>query len=342
MKTALRTGLVLFGICATLAASPPSVDAQGSASNSGNAASTYAIRLEGATIQVDFAAGKFDLPQQNFADRIQRAANAVAVYYGRFPVSRARVLVIPVANEDGVLQGTTWGSVHGAPAFTRLRIGQHTTKEELASDWIMTHELVHMALTSLPDDEEWLEEGIATYVEPIARVQSGELAAEKVWGDMVSGMPNGEPRANDRGMNRTHTWGRTYWGGAMFCLLADVEIRKQTKNQKGLQDALRAIVAAGGTIDTDWPVDRVLREGDRVTGTRVLEEMYAKWSREPVKVDLDNLWKQLGVSESNGQIRINSVAPLADVRVLLTARSQQAILPDDGPSVVVPNGNLGP
>jgi hypothetical protein len=37
----------------------------------------------------------------------------------------------------------------------------------------------------------------------------------------------------------------------MFCLVADVEIRRATGNRKGLQDALRAIVAAGATINTD-------------------------------------------------------------------------------------------
>ena len=39
------------------------------------------------------------------------------------------------------------------------------------------------------------------------------------------------------GLDNTHTWGRTYWGGAMFCLLADVEIRRRTHNRRGLQDA---------------------------------------------------------------------------------------------------------
>jgi hypothetical protein len=38
----------------------------------------------------------------------------------------------------------------------------------------------------------------------------------------------------------------------MFCLVADVQIRKATGNRKGLQDALQAIVAAQGTIDAQW------------------------------------------------------------------------------------------
>ncbi|MBW4039715.1 MAG: hypothetical protein HIU91_12770 [Acidobacteria bacterium] len=108
-----------------------------------------------------------------------------------------------------------------------------------------------MALPSRPDSQHWLEEGIATYVEPVARVQARELTPQRVWGDMIEGMVHGEPEAGDLGLDRTHTWGRIYWGGALFCLIADVEIHKNTDNKLGLQDALRGIVNAGGTIDKD-------------------------------------------------------------------------------------------
>jgi len=127
----------------------------------------------------------------------------------------------------------------------------------------MTHELTHMAFPSLPDEQHWMEEGLATYIEPIARVQAGELEAKQVWWDMMNGMPKGEPAPGDQGMDRTHTWGRTYWAVRLFCLVADVNIRRQTNNKKGLQDALRAIVAAGGTIDNDWPLMQALQVGDK-------------------------------------------------------------------------------
>jgi hypothetical protein len=80
----------------------------------------------------------------------------------------------------------------------------------------MTHELVHLAISSLPDEHHWLEEGLATYVEPIARSQDGQLPATNVWHGMLAGMPEGQPRRGDHGLDETHTWGRTYWGGAMF------------------------------------------------------------------------------------------------------------------------------
>ncbi len=268
--------------------------------------------LPGAALQVDFAAGELDLAQDKILPWVQRAANAVVVYYGKFPVPRARVLIVTVPGEDGIVQGTTWGGMHGDPGFTRIRLGQHTTVEELTEDWTMTHELTHMAFPTLPDDQHWMEEGLATYIEPIARVQSGELQAAQVWHDMMDGMPKGEPGANDQGMDRTHTWGRTYWGGALFCFVADVEIHKQTGNRKGLQDALRAVVAAGGTIDHDWPLMKALEVGDKATGTTVLTDMYKQWSTHPMPVDLPALWQQLGVSR--GGDTLDAKAPLAAVR----------------------------
>jgi hypothetical protein len=272
------------------------------------------VVVDGATIQVDFAAGDLDLPKGEFVAWIQRAAHAVTAYYGRFPVQRARVLIVPIGGDADSIHGTTWGGVGGFPATTRIRVGQHVTQRDLAGDWVMTHEFVHTAFPDLRDDQHWLEEGLATYIEPIARVQTGQLAAAKMWGDMMHGMVNGEPERGDRGLNETHTWGRTYWGGAMFCLVADVTIRRETHNRKGLEDALRAIVEGGGTIDKEWSVSRAFGVGDRATGTTVLTDMYERWSKTAVTVDLGALWRELGVKDGQHGAVLDVDAPLAGAR----------------------------
>src|SRR5579863_4906316 len=127
--------------------------------------------------------------------------------------------------------------------------------------------MVHFGFPSVEERHHWIEEGIATYVEPIARAQVGRLTAERVWREMVDRMPQGLPGDGDQGLDNTHTWGRTYWGGAIFCLLADIRIREQTANRLGLQQALRGILKASDGIDTDWPIDRTLAAGDAVTKT---------------------------------------------------------------------------
>jgi hypothetical protein len=277
-------------------------------------ADSYRIRLGGAELQVDFAPGALDAGDAPVLAHIRMAADAVIAYYGRFPVSRARVLVLPVANRGGAPQGTTWGDMDGFPGFTRLRVGQHTTQADLNDDWVTTHELVHMAFPSQEREHHWIEEGLATYVEPLARVKTGELKAQKVWADMVKGMPQGEPENGDQGLDRTHTWARTYWGGALFCLVADVEIRRETGNRKGLEDALRGIVDAGGTIDQEWPLEKTFDVGDRATGTRVLTTMYAAWKDAPVTVDLDKLWSGLGIRRVGDGVEFVPGAPEAAIR----------------------------
>jgi hypothetical protein len=277
-------------------------------------AETDEIKIGDSTLQVDFADGPLDLPKTTVLAHVEAAVSAVATYYGRFPMTRARVLLIPVADRHGIVQGTTWGDMRGFPGFTRIRIGEHTTTADLASDWTTTHELVHMAFPSMPDDQHWIEEGLATYIEPIARVMTGELTAQKIWGDMFRDMHQGEPGVGDEGVDHTHTWGRTYWGGAMFCLVADVEIRRATHNRKGLQDALRGIVDAGGTIDHNWTLPQALAVGDQATGTHVLSEMYYDWKDKPVTVDLPKLWNELGIQSSPDGISFVDTAPLAKVR----------------------------
>jgi hypothetical protein len=128
------------------------------------------------------------------------------------------------------------------------------------------------------------------------------------------------PEAGDRGLDFTHTWGRTYWGGALFCLLADVEIHRRTANKKGLPDALRAILQAGGDISADWNLERAFRTGDLATGAPVLQELYANMGNAPFPVDLEQFWKQLGIERRGQTVLLHDDAPLAAVR--------QAIMPE--------------
>ena len=174
--------------------------------------------------------------------------------------------------------------------------------------------MTHLALPDTGSDHTWLSEGIATYVEGIARVQAGNRTETDVWAEELHSMPRGLPQAGDAGLDNTHTWGRTYWGGAMFCLLADVDIRERTHLRFGLQDALRALARASGGLSTDWPIARVLRTADAAVGTSSLEDLYARMKDTPVAPDLAALWQRLGVTRDGLTVQLSDEAPLAAVR----------------------------
>jgi predicted metalloprotease with PDZ domain len=131
-------------------------------------------------------------------------------------------------------------------------------------------------------------------------------------------MPQGLPAEGDRGLDRTHTWGRTYWGGALFCLLADVAIRERSQGERSLDDGLKAVLAAGGNISARWSLGRTLDAADRGAGAPVIRELYAGMGARPASPDLDRLWKRLGLLVHAGRVDFDEDAPLAALRRAIT------------------------
>src|SRR5258707_2670254 len=281
---------------------------------------TSSLVIGNARIDIVIERSSLRVPVKDIFRWGKSAADCVTTYYGRFPVPQVLIRIAPFEGR-GVRNGRTFGDRGGR---ITIRVGNETSPSELASDWMLTHEMVHLAFPSMDEKHHWIEEGIATYVEPIARIQAGQLAVEQMWFDLVRDMPQGLPQAGDRGLDHTHTWGRTYWGGALFCLLADVEIRRQTNNAKGLEHALRGVLDAGGDIRKEWNLEDAFRTGDRAVGVSVLQPLYASMKDKPVSVDLDSLWTQLGVQSDGAGVRFDDSPTLAAIRRAITTRQTPA------------------
>jgi predicted metalloprotease with PDZ domain len=160
----------------------------------------------------------------------------------------------------------------------------------------------------------WAEEGLATYLEPIIRARAGLYTQDALWRSFIEGMPQGQPEGGDGGLDVTDSWGRRYWGGSIFWLLGDLEIRKRTGNQRSLDDALRAVNRAGGDVSVRWDLDRVLALADQAVGLDVLRPLRKQLGSAPVRVDLDAVWKSLGVSLSGRRVVYDDTAKLAAIR----------------------------
>jgi hypothetical protein len=272
------------------------------------------LDVSSGVIHIAFGAGEFALPKAQILEWVAASANAVSTYYGRFPVKSLKLLFVPVEGSR-VRGGTTWGY---RGAAIRIPLGRDAGMDDLKRDWVMVHEMVHLALPDLEDRYAWLSEGLAVYVEPVARVQAGDLTPKEIWLAMMRDMPKGLPQAGDRGLDNTDTWGRRYWGGAMFCLFADVEIRKRTNNRMGLQDAMRGVLAAGGSHEVYWSIERVLPTADKAVGVDVLTKLHDEWGSKPVTPDLDALWRDLGLRVRDGGVEFDDTAPLAAIRMAIT------------------------
>jgi len=267
-------------------------------------------------VHVAYRATALTVTEQQVLHWIDTARRAVTQYYGRYPVAAVDIQVEAKPGSGGP-SGTTYGDEDGA--LIKLGIGRDMDNDDLRSSWVMTHEMVHLAFPRAGDNQHWAEEGQATYIEPVARAQIGDLSVDYLWKETIEGVPKGLPGEGDQGLDNTATWGRTYWGGCLFYLMADVQIRERTHNKYGLQDALRAVVAANGNVTTAWPLTKSFALADKAVGVPVLEELYAAWKDEPVNVDLDALWKKLGVGLRDGKVIYDDQAPDAAIRKAITA-----------------------
>ena len=275
---------------------------------------TSTVLIGNSRIDVSTEEGQLHAPKEDVMKWVQWSAEAVAGYYGRFPVPHTSLRIIPTSGA-GVRGGRTWGD-HGS--HISIHVGADTTWSDFADDWMLPHEMIHLAFPDVADNHHWIEEGISVYVEPFARVRARHMDVNQMWFEVVRDMPKGLPGPGDQGLDHTHTWGRTYWGGALFCLLADIEIHQKTENRKGLQDALRGILDAGGNISQDWDLQKALEVGDQATGVSVLMPLYEKMKDQPHPVDLPAIWAQLGIERQGDTVRFLDSAPLAKTREAIT------------------------
>lgn len=269
------------------------------------------LRILRSRIELQFAPGFSPALQAAARAWAITSADAVARYFGRFPVPKVELLLVPEEG-SGVRNGVTYAE---PSLLMRIRLGRDTTEAQFTDDGVLVHEMVHLAIPRIPRAQNWLHEGVATYVESVARARVGLVSAEAVWREWARAMPQGQPQAGDAGLDHTPTWGRTYWGGAMFCLLADVELLKRSQLRTGLQQALQGVLAAGGQYGVPWTVERILSAADAAVGQTVLTELYGRMKDSAEPVDLTGLWRDLGTAGG----ALNDKAPLAHVRRAILA-----------------------
>jgi hypothetical protein len=281
---------------------------------------TNQLQLSGSTLCIVIDDPKLVKQLPLLRTWIDRSAHIVADYYGQFP---APLVVIELRGMDG--GGVNGGrTTNDSGLMIQMRVGRETSADTLAADWVLVHEMVHLALPELGKTHDWLAEGLATYVEGIARAQYGNRAIADVWAEDRQSMPKGLPKGGEGGMDQSPSWGRIYWGGALYCLQADVAIREQTANRVGLQTALRAILKETGGYGFDRDIGETLRIGDAATGTHVLYGLYQQIRTTPQSPNLDLLWTLLGVPEDPLTQPFDDRAPLAAIRIAITAKPNAA------------------
>jgi len=265
-----------------------------------------------AGVDVAFLDGAFRMPPDARLRWVSDRVRAVASFYGGFPVSHAVVAVAPIPGRDEVLHGELLPS--GGNAIAVL-VGADTTEQTLGEDWILVHELFHIGSPSFVGEGKWLDEGLATYEEPVIRARAHMLTERAAWHEIVRGMPRGRHLCETTGLEHFGDDFRSvYWGGAVVALLADVEARRRTAGARGLEDGLRTLLARGGDASRVWTEDDAIRVIDEGIGSPVLAELAARYRDHGSSVPLEGVLAELGVVPTEDGVNLVEGAPLASVR----------------------------
>ncbi|HTE81037.1 MAG TPA: hypothetical protein VK634_10150 [Reyranella sp.] len=264
-----------------------------------------------AVLRLALLEGFAESSRKAIVDWVQRTAEAEANYWHGFTAPEMLVGLVPMPR-SGVGFGRTQP---GGGVTIMVEVGETIDSRRLFNDWVLVHELVHSGMPFIRGRGTWFMEGSATYVEPIIRARAGWKTEEAVWKEWVRDMPQGVgvfPRGLPAASGREN-----YWGGAIFMLLADLAIRRESDGAKGLEDCLAGALWEGLDGAARVSLDAYTQACNRATGTKAMSELIDRHVNANTAVDLDALWKELGVALVDGRIVLDDSAPQARWRKMI-------------------------
>lgn len=275
----------------------------------------FPITLPGGRLDVAVLDGS---PTADVADVrrwVEAAARQVTLAYGRFPVPRVQVVVVPVSGLE------TWGGRAGDEAMPFARVlrrggsavqfflNQLAPLEAVLGDWTATHEFSHLMLPYVRREDAWLSEGFASYYQNVLRARDGVLTEASAWRELCAGFERGRDDYRDtlaesirfRGPNMIM---RMYWSGAAMALLADVELRTRSGGVQSLDSVLAAFEACCLPSSRTWTAVELFERLDALSGDTVFAEIYRRWVNAVEFPELAPVLADLGVEPENGGVRL--------------------------------------
>ncbi len=258
---------------------------------------------------------------------LQAASSAVGAQIGRFPVPHAQIIIVPVFRPGMHFGfGDTGRSGGVSIAFF---MPADVSEQALRDDWVAVHEFCHLTLPYVDRNDAWLSEGMATYLQEVARARAGLISAQAAWQSIYDGSQYGREAidtlaAETRNMPVLHNYKRVYWGGAILMLSADVELRRRTQGKVSLFDVLAQLSAEPKEILRYYRAVDLLARMDAIAGVPVFSETAARYLNAPKFPDLDELYPALGLVPEGAGLRVLAQAPLAWARDAIMARGPVA------------------
>jgi len=267
------------------------------------------------------------IAQEQLIAWVSAAAESNRRFWGRSPARKGLVILVPSPRA-----GVPFGRVLSlGGAVVTVQVGRQATPHDLYDDWVLVHELLHLGSPFMRDTGAWLNEGIATFYEPVLRARAGWKPEDDIWREWITQMPRGMPAMTGIGLENAGRGG-IYWGGALFVLMAEIESLQASGGKIGFSDCLRTVLAEGGDVTVKWPTMQLIDRCDALLGKTAIASLAQQHIAQGSAIDLDQLWHRLGVSLMDGRIRYDDAAELAWLRPLIIwgGATRPAPIPADG------------
>lgn len=266
---------------------------------------------DGNPAQVDLAIldGDLDLPREDIVAWARDSLDAAVAFWHGLPAPRVMVALLPRPGRGGVPFGRV---MSGGGVSVMVLVGQHATPRDLADDWVFIHEMIHVGQPFVRDGM-WFTEGQATYLEPLIRVRWKRQTEAEMWREFVTRMPGGVAVIERTGMQHGG-WRGMYYGGAVLMMLADITLRRASQGRIGVENCFRGAGRELGPSSSRHSLRALVEACDRAVGSPVMAEVVARYGMQAGTLDLEAIWRDLGVAWDGTTLTLDDTAPLAWVR----------------------------
>lgn len=283
------------------------------------------VTVPGGSLEVMFAGPVSSRKAREIVDWIRTAASDVTLAYGRFPLPKARVLVIPGQGRFRDADSPVpFGRVTRRGGETvELHVDLDRPMADFYRDWTATHEFSHLLLPRLYGQDRWISEGFASYYQNVLMARAGRYTQTEAWEKLGAGLERGRKSRPDlspngaaaEGMRRARM--KIYWSGAAIALLADVRLREGSAGAVSLDMVLERFQACCLPSERRWGGVEWFEELDSLLDEPVFMPLYDQYADQPGFPEVEPVLASLGVRIDGGRARLAPDARLAHIRAAI-------------------------
>lgn len=290
------------------------------------------VPVPGAVLRVGVLRSEAGMETETIFNWLRATASDVSLAYGRFPNPAPQVVVIPVGGDrDRDESAVPYGRViRDGGESVELLIDQRQPIEAFLEDWTATHEFSHLLLPYMEQTQKWVSEGFAQYYQNVLLARAGAYEEQDSWQKIYEGLERGRQSRPEMSPNEAAADSaraglmKIYWSGAALALIADVSLREQSGGEETLDLVLDRLQACCLPSDRVWSGPELFTKLDSLTSYPVFRQLYRRYADTAGFPDVEPLFERLGLSVTNGKVRLKRHAELADIRLAITEMNTDA------------------